>query len=167
MASAAGWVRWYLYKRDNEGAPAMNFVDSSGRLHAARCGRCRSYVRHSTRVGDPVCGHCGAPWPYVTKHLMKGEVKRSLNPDASEDRLARFADVGRIIHRMLTDHHWGWPMRYFVANAAGFSVREIAREAVRVWPGAPDRSKSQVHEHASRAEVEFARRLAEAEIPVD
>lgn len=136
-----GWIKWY-YERRDAGAPAMNIVDSEGRVYRAKCLKCPSTIRHPTREGGYACGRCGAAWPYDDVFLLKGQITKSAKvrgkrvssvpqraADESERRYATLVQVGTVLHRLLSNRNTAVAMRLYVLNAMGMSVAEIARTA--------------------------------------
>lgn len=148
-------VRWYYRMRDSFGAPALNPVDSTGRVYAPRC-YCGSRTRHCRSDGEWVCGHCGQAWGYVDRHIFKGEVQKSIRPDTFERRHARWIDVGVQLYNFLNDVTWRRDARLFVAYAMGFTLIQL-EDFVPI-------KKSQISDRIIAARREFSDRLATAGI---
>jgi hypothetical protein len=127
-------VRWYYRMRDSFGAPAMNFVDSTGRMYAETCADCGYKIRHCRDDTVWVCGRCGLTWGYVDRHIFKGEVQKSIRTDTFERVNARWIDVGTQIHYFLEDPLWKWDARIYILNALGFSMRQIAADGPKMFP---------------------------------
>lgn len=132
MRSAKGWVQWYMEVRDSHGAPGLNFVDSTGRIYSPNCGKCRATHRQCRNDRVWVCGHCGREWDYVDKQIMKGEIQRSIRFDGFELKNARQFDIGCQLDRFLKNHEV--EAHLFVANAMGFSIRELCEKGPERWP---------------------------------
>lgn len=135
------YIRWY-YERRDAGAPALNIVDSEGRVYRQGCSKCPSTIRHPTRDGGFACGRCGAPWPYDDVFLLKGEVTKAAHvrgrrvyavpqrrADESERRLSTLVQVGTLLHRMLSEAETAISMRIYVLSVMGMTVAEITRTA--------------------------------------
>lgn len=153
--------------RDSFGAPALNFVDSTGRVYAESCGECKAEIRHCRGDGSWVCGRCGALWGYMDRHIFKGEVQKSIRTDTFERLNARWIDVGTQIHRLINDPLWKWDAKLYIANVMGFSVRQLMKDGPRMFPTRPGAwGKSVVHDRIVAARGEFFGRLRDAGIPV-
>jgi len=165
-----GWIRWYYDTRESFGAPALNYVDSTGRIYAKECGSktrgktCRSKHRHCKNDGVWVCGRCGSVWKFWDRYLLKGEVSISLRPKGFDDQNARYFDVGRLLSRFYADH--GHDARVFAIHAMGASEREIAERFAD--PHDQDRpwSRSTVHRVLADARREWVEKLRSAGIKV-
>ena len=138
-----GWVEWYYHKRASFGAPALNYVDSTGRYYLQTCSKCRHRKRHPTKSGDWVCGHCGAPWRYRDQYIPKGAVQTSARPVDFGHVHAQYFDIGVLLSHFLRDHPWSAGL--YVAFSLGWSQRKLA--ALGPW------GKDTV-----RRRIDFARR---------
>lgn len=127
-------IRMYYRMRDSFGAPALNFVDSTGRMHADTCAKCGGKKRHETKVGDWVCGHCGANWPYVDRFIFKGEVQKSPSSRTFDDVHARYFDVARALDGLL--RAIPWDARLYIANVMGYNLRQLERDFPITFPEA-------------------------------
>lgn len=149
----------------------MNFVDSTGRIYGKRCGKCKGKVRESRADGAYICAdhNCGVLWPYIERHIFKGEVKKSKRP-SSEFMYARWLDVGVQLHFFLTDPLWRTNARVYVAYVMGFSVAKISAHANdEFWGTIPGSgwSRSVIYERKDKGRREWIRRLSDAGIPFD
>jgi len=169
-----GFIRWY-YEESEKGAPGLDPVDSMGRVYAERCPECPSRRKHPTRTGGYACGSCGADWPYEDRFILKGVVSTQVrvrgnrvtnipSPSAggSERRISRRVDVGVLLASLLSDPQWKRAARYYVSNALGYSVRQLAEECHFHWPGFPAVSRSSVGRMIVMARAEWTRRLENA-----
>ncbi len=132
MRSAKGWIQFYFRVRDSHGAPAMNFVDSTGRVYAKQCGKCGATHRQCRNDRVWVCGRCGRDWDYVDRQIMRGEIQRSIRFDGFEMKNARQFDIGRLLDRLLRKHEVEGHL--YVASAMGFSIRELCEKGPERWP---------------------------------
>lgn len=132
MRSAKGWITWYFRVRESHGAPGMNFVDSTGRLYADRCGKCRATHRQCRNDRVWVCGSCGRDWDYADRHIFKGEIQKSVRFDGFELKNARQFDIGFQLDKFLKGHEVEGHL--YVANAMGFPIRELCEKGPERWP---------------------------------
>jgi len=168
MTTADGLIRWYYAALEDLGAPGLDPVKSEGRVWAQRCGaeRCRSTKWHFTAKGERVCGHCGTPWRYRTRYMLRGEVQESTH-NRAELAHARLLDVGSLLQRFLSDEHWRWSSRLYVAAARGATHRSLVAEGAVRYPEAPFRwTIRQVQNRISEGRGEWTRRLTCARIEV-
>lgn len=155
-----GTIRWYYRQRDSFGAPAMNFVDSTGRMYAESCADCGYKIRHCRDDTVWVCGSCGQTWGFVDRHIFKGEVQKSIRTDTFERINARWIDVGTQIHHFTNDPLWRWDARLYVLHALGFSLRELAAQGPNFLPSRPGAwGKSVLGDRIVSARGEFSGRL--------
>lgn len=165
--SPDGWIWWYYKTRDSFAAPALNYVDSTGRIYRKRCRQCKGRKRHGTKGGDWVCGHCGADWPYVDRHIFKGEVQKSRRIYDFGHRHARYFDVARVLREFIDDQEWKWAARLYVANVMGYSLRRLAEGFRQTYPDAPHFEKTKITEKISEARKEWQRRLQSIGVTAD
>lgn len=164
MNTAKGWLVWYYRVKDSHGAPAFSFIDSTGRLYAKECSKCRNRHRHARKDNSWACGHCGQDWPYEDRYILKGEIQRSARFDGMEMRNARQFDVGRIVHRLLIDHRE--PGHLYVANCMGVSIRRLADAGAEFWPTwGFSWKRSSVHNAIQRGAQLWEESLDRADIP--
>ncbi len=172
-----GWIRWYYQTRDSFGAPALDFVDSTGRMFVKKCehtleGRsgevCGSKVRNMKPDGNWICGNfkCAKPWAYEDVYIFKGEVQKSVRVHTFDTTNARYFDVAHQLYGFMTDDQWRWGAKLYVAHALGWSERRLAVEFPLAFPDAPVIRKSQVHNRIVQARLEWEIRLHAAHIPV-
>ena len=163
-----GWIRFYYDQRDSFGAPALNYIDTVGRVYAKRCSArgCRARIRHCTSTHEWVCGKCGAPWKYWNRALSKGEIQKSLRPFGFDQPLARYFDVARLLHVFLIERQWN--ARLYVLHAMGESNADLATNFPTRFPDAPGPwSKESVRTRVNAARQEWVERLAAAGIKVN
>jgi len=161
--SPDSWIAYYYRMKDSFGAPAMDLVDSTGRVYEERCAGCGGSVKHGTKRGVIVCGHCGEPWPYVDRHVLKGHYSRTRRANGFDVKHAGYFDVARLLHRFLADERWYWPARMYVASVNGFTVRTLAREFAATFPEyTGPSSRSAIGDRIGWAREEWARRLEAA-----
>ncbi len=173
-----GYVKWYYITRDGFGAPGLDFVDSTGRVYAKKCGKCGHAKRHPTKAGGWVCGKCGRAWDHEDRFIFKGEVQKPKTFDIFERQNARWFDLGTIIFRMLDDDEWEWDMKLYIATCLGHSVDPLtdadgvvrmpglAAKFTELWPGAPGPwSRASIYRRVTRAKDEWVRRLTRAGVP--
>jgi len=171
--SPDGWVRWYYDTRDSFGAPALNYIDTVGRVYAKRCSakkqngaKCNARIRHCTSTHEWVCGKCGASWKYWMRALSKGEIQKSLRPFGFDQPLARYFDVARLLHDFLREG--GWNAKLYVVNAMGEPAAELAQRFPERFPDAPGPwRKTDVLDRVRTARAEWIERLASAGIKVN
>lgn len=132
MRTGKGWIQWYFRVRDSHGAPAMNFVDSTGRLYAKKCMKCGATHRQCRNDSVWVCGRCGHDWDYADRHILKGEIQRSVRFDGFEMKNARQFDIGRLLDVFLREHEI--PAHLYVANCADFTIRTLCEDGPARWP---------------------------------
>lgn len=155
-----GWLRWYYAKRDSFGPPALDLVDSTGRLYRKTCSKCRSKVRHFKASENCwVCGRCGTPWPYVDRYMLKGAVDSSPRSRYFDERHSRYFDIGKALARLLNGPE-GWNMMLYVANALGHSERNLERHFWNAYPDAPGPlSRSEINRRIRAAKSRWAEEL--------
>jgi hypothetical protein len=143
-------------------------VAQRGLVHAIRCDKCRSRIRHRTRGGDYRCGKCGVPWPSEERLTLRGAVDCSKRPGGAELRIARRLDLGVTIGAFWRARDWRWHARaYFAAvllqdeHGRTMSIRSLTLRLADHFPRAPfawrrDRVRGMVEE----GRAELARRFA-------
>ena len=165
--TADGWIRWYYSTRNSigsMGAPGLNYVDSTGRMHAKQCA-CGCKKKHGTKDGHWVCGHCGAPWVYVDRFIFKGEVQKSLRNVGLDSTNSRFFDVSALLGKLLTEDPWDGKL--YVANCMGYSHRELVVKFPALYPEAPGPfSKGSIQRRIESARRKWDQMLREANIAV-
>lgn len=165
-----GLIRWYYETVADCGAPGLDIVDSRGRVYGKKCEHCPSVHRHSKKDGEWVCGRCGADWPYDDRFLLKGEVSRQArvrgdrvssvpqrSAGGSERRISRRVDIGVLLDAFMRECRPG--ARYYVSNALGYSIRELAAEAHLAWAGYPELSRSEIGRLIGAARLEWSTRV--------
>lgn len=162
--TADGWLRFYYATRDSIGAPGLDFVDSTGRVFAKRCDACEGKKRHGTKLGDYVCGHCGAPWPYVDQQIFKGEVQKTARCGSFDDSLGRYFDVAKLLGEFMKEHPWDAKL-YIAHVVAGLSFAELGPEFERRF-ARPPLSKSSAYRRVQSARAAWDRKLRRAGIDV-
>ncbi len=155
-----GYILWYYRTRDSFGAPALDYIDSVGRMFAKKCS-CGSKLRHTTSIGDYVCGHCGKDWAYEDALLLKGVVKGATSSNSFDMKNARFFDVAKKIDTMLRQHEWD--MKLYILNVLGQSQRDLSVRFPANFPDAPGPwSKDSVRRRIIAMRELFDRRLRAA-----
>lgn len=163
VKDAKAWIQWYYEVKDSHGAPALSFIDSTGRLYGKHCTKCRGKNRHARRGGGYACGYCGADWPYVDRFILKGEIQRSLTTSGFEIKNARQFDIGRLIHNLLLSQMI--PGHLYVANAMHFSIRKLVESGSEYWPDWEFTwTRHAVHEAVKRGASVWEKSLTEAGI---
>lgn len=147
LAKADRWLRAYVYELQGGGpsAKALNPVDSEGRYYLRRCAKCHGRIRHATAAGGFACGHCGEPWPYRDRYLLRGEVQTSRHIGAAESAFIGKIRTDRPTVRALAEVFWRlseaedpWPWRIYVATTgAGLTFRELEARGREILPDAP------------------------------
>ena len=167
--TGAETVRWYYKTRDAIGAPALDFVDSSGRLYDKSCRHCGFLVRHYRQSWkDYVCGRCGENWHFEDHHIFKGEVQTSPKRDGWENRNLFWTQVGTVLHGMLSHKAWKWDMRIYVATCVGCTIGDLETVFVANYPEAPGPwGRSSIFTRIKRAKDEWERRLKVAGVEVE
>lgn len=132
MSTPKSLLRWYFMVKDSHGAPALSFIDSTGRLYAKHCTKCKAKLRHHKKDGFPVCGFCGAAWAFVDRHIMKGEIQRTLKTSGHELKNAKQFDVGRLVHNLLQSDPI--PGHLYVANSMHMPIRQLVEVGPEYWP---------------------------------
>ncbi len=175
--TADDYIRFYYRTRDSFGAPALDFVDSTGRMFAKKCERslegksgemCGSKKRKMNVDGNWVCDNhrCGKPWAYVDAYIFKGEVQKSKRVHTFDDTNARYFDVAIHLYKFLNDRQWKWGARLYVAHAVGWSIRRLVSDFHVHFPAAPMVQRSRMSERVVQARMEWEIRLHEAGLPV-
>jgi len=163
--TADGWIRFYYDQRESFGAPALNYIDTVGRVYAKRCSKCHARIRHCTSNHEWVCGKCGAPWKFWMRALSKGEIQKSMRPFGFDESNARYFDIARLLHVFLTEG--GWNAKLYVVNAMGEPMASLAEKFPLRFPEAPGPwSVGSVHARIRTARTEWAERLTAAGIKV-
>lgn len=154
MRTAEEWVRWYIARREDAGATALDLLDSRGIVYALVCrstsrdsrkarkvseGACSSRRKQQTKDGGYVCARCGDPWPYEIRFLLRGVVQTSTRPDYFEHRISTQVDVGRAFSRLVFDPELRRRKegRLFVATALGHPIRSLSTNGPKAWPDLP------------------------------
>ncbi len=175
--TADDYVRFYYRTRDTFGAPALNFVDSTGRMFAKKCEKsidgkpgvvCDSKKRTMKPDGNWICDNhkCGKPWSYEDVDLFKGEVQTSKRVHTFDGPNGRYFDIARLLFLFLTDPQWKWNSRMYVAYTMGWTIRRLVSEFHVHYPKAPLVQRSQINEKVIQARMEWETRLLESDIPV-
>ncbi len=155
----AGWIRYYYDRKESIGAPALNIIDSEGRIYDSRCSKCKGKARHQKDEGYWVCGHCGEVWEFHDVVIFKGKrAKTPPRPHGFDRQLGRMFDIGRLISRFLADPDYRWDARLYIGQVAcGYSQRELAKQAHIFFPDIPGGlSKTSVQRRLTRASLRWS-----------
>jgi hypothetical protein len=136
----------YLHNRRNPVTlKAQNVIEAEGLVFVERCPECGGRSPESdamTEVDSPsgvICTDCRAPWGTQTERRFIGEIRVAPDNRSSHEKLGKFIDIGLQFDRLIADKHTEWPIRYYVANNDGFSLRELTVEGPKCWgQRAPD-----------------------------
>ncbi len=175
--TADQYVRFYYRTRDSFGAPALDFVDSTGRMFAKKCERelegkpgevCGSKNRTMNPDGNWICGNhrCGKLWAYVDAYLFKGEVQTSTRIHTFDGSYGMYFDVARVLYHFLNTQQWRWSGRLYVAYVMGWTMRRLVDDFRKFYPKSPPVRLTQTHDRIGQARLEWEIRLHEASIPV-
>jgi len=155
------WVRWYYEVVADTGAPALDPVDSQGRVFDDLCKACDFKHRHwSDDKKHWVCGHCGVLWGYHDVTMFKGEIETQRRPGGSEHRLSRRIDVGTQFSQFTQDPKMRWEARLYVANCLGFSIRHLTANGRKTWGQGFVWNYRQVREAIILGRLEWTKRMA-------
>lgn len=163
-------ILWYYSTNEAFGAPAMNFIDSTGRIYDTACCFCEHKVRQTITDGTWVCAnhHCGKPWHFIDAYIFKGEVQQPPNSDTFADRLSNWLDIGTVLYKYLNEY--GTCARVYVAYARGFQIAEIsAAHSPGLWLTEPGCgwSPRTVYRRKEEGRAEWIRRISDAGISFD
>ncbi len=175
--TADDYVRFYYRTRDSFGAPALNFVDSTGRMFADKCeyaleGKqskiCGSKERKMCPDGTWICANhrCTKPWAYVDAYIFKGEVQKSVRIHTFDGPNALYFDIARLLFLFLNDGEWRWTGRLYVAHAMGWTMRRLVDDFRKHYPDAPPFQLTQTHHRVGQGRLEWETRLHQSKIPV-
>ncbi len=162
MTDPDALVRLYVVLRESSHLRALDPVEQRGLVHATRCDRCRSKLRHPTRTGSWRCGACGASWPSEERLTLRHSVDSTPRPGSAERALALYVDLGTTIDRFRRSRRWLWHARVYLAAALqpSWSIRQLTQEAADFWPHAPFAwRRDRVREMVVEGRAELARRF--------
>ena len=175
--TADDYVRFYYRTRDSFGAPALNFVDSTGRMFVAKCERslegkpgetCGSKERKMNPDGNWICANhrCAKPWAYEDKLIFKGEVQTSNRVHTFDGPNGLYFDIARLLYLFLMDPQWKWSGRLYVAYTMGWTMRRLVNDFRKQYPDSPPVRLTQTHDRIGLARHEWEVRLHESDVPV-
>ncbi len=160
-------LREWISVVEDTGAPALNMVDSEGRLYAKKCGECASKTRHYSSMRHIwVCGQCGYAWDYRDGFLLKGAVQRSRKAGGHENwLLSTRIDYGILLDGWYNEPQWSWEVLIYAGYCVGMSPDDITKEMTMEFPQAPGPwGRASIYRRVQRARSEFIRRLTAREM---
>ncbi|HIK60040.1 MAG TPA: hypothetical protein EYF98_05040 [Planctomycetes bacterium] len=132
-------------RRNPQGLKAQNPVEAEGLVFVERCDNCGGKDKVSDAMYEDkspsgvLCNFCRAPWETQKAYRFIGEVRVAPKKSAGHDKLGRMLDLSMHFDRLIADESIQWPIRYYVANCDGWSLRALVEEGPKTWgPDAPD-----------------------------